>query len=116
MKFFTVPAFLIISLSFVSSYVFSPDNRNDEKFEWGYLGSDGPAHWYQVNETCKGIYQQTPIDLKLEDFDNSTKIKLDVAKETELILLNNGHAYQVQRLKGNIKKPALNYGTTLKVG
>ncbi|CAG8812287.1 21398_t:CDS:1, partial [Dentiscutata erythropus] len=93
-----------------------PDKRNDEKFEWGYLGSNGPAYWYQVNETCKGIgiNQQTPIDLKLEDFVNSTKIELNVAKETELILLNNGHAYQVQRLKGTIAEPTLNYDATLK--
>ncbi|CAG8451215.1 16092_t:CDS:2 [Dentiscutata heterogama] len=92
------------------------NKRNDENFEWGYLGSNGPAYWYQVNETCKGINQQTPIDLKLEDFVNSTKIELNVAKETELILLNNGHTYQVQRLKGNITVPELNYDATLKVG
>ncbi|CAG8693993.1 19558_t:CDS:2, partial [Dentiscutata erythropus] len=83
----------------------SPDKRDDGTFAWGYLGSNGPAYWYQANETY----------LKLEDFVNSTKIELDVAKETKLILLNTGHNYQVQSLKGTIAAPALNYNATLKV-
>ncbi|CAG8630707.1 10500_t:CDS:2 [Racocetra fulgida] len=118
MKFFlpiTIPTFLIIGLSFVSSYVLSP---REEKSEWGYLGSNGPAHWYQLNETyatCKGIKQQTPIDLKDEDFTHPTKITLDVIKKTDLILLNNGHTYQVQRSEGTIDKPALYEDATLKV-
>ncbi|CAG8744683.1 12779_t:CDS:2 [Cetraspora pellucida] len=109
-------AFLIIGLSFVSSYVLSP--REEEKSVWGYLGSNGPAYWHQLNETygtCKGIKQQTPIDLKVEDFTNSTKIELNVIKPTDLILLNNGHTYQVQRSEGTIEKPALHEDATLKV-
>ncbi|CAG8845883.1 17478_t:CDS:1, partial [Gigaspora margarita] len=89
-----------------------PDKR-DDKFKWGYLGSNGPAYWHLVNETCKAVHQQSPIDLKLEDFTNLTKIELDITKEAELILLNNGHTYQVQRPGGT--SPEMNYGVTLKV-
>ncbi|CAG8626746.1 2460_t:CDS:2, partial [Cetraspora pellucida] len=92
--------------------------REEEKSAWGYLGSNGPAYWYQLNETygtCKGIKQQTPIDLKVEDFTNSTQIELNVIKPTDLILLNNGHTYQVQRSEGTIEKPALYEDATLKV-
>ncbi|CAG8569187.1 3532_t:CDS:2 [Racocetra fulgida] len=104
MKFFlftTIPAFLTV-----------------EKSEWGYLGSNGPAYWHQLNETyatCKSNNQQTPIDLKVEDFAKPTKIELDVIKQTDLILLNNGHTYQVQRSEGTIDKPALYEDATLKV-
>ncbi|CAG8831570.1 5359_t:CDS:1, partial [Racocetra persica] len=90
----------------------------EEKSEWGYLGSNGPAYWYKLNETyatCKGIKQQTPIDLKDEDFTHPTKIALDVTKKTDLILLNTGHNYQVQRFEGTIDNPALYKDVTLKV-
>ncbi|KAF0513858.1 carbonic anhydrase [Gigaspora margarita] len=114
MKFFLLITITVYLISFTSSYVLSPDKR-DDKFKWGYLGSNGPAYWHLANETCKGVYQQTPIDLKLEDFTNPTKIELDITKEAELILLNNGHTYQVQRPGGTSKDAVMNYGATLKV-
>ncbi len=70
---------------------------------WGYKGEVAPEHWGELNSEfhmCSEGKQQTPIDVVPTKDSPLPHLKLSYTKGAKDII-NNGHAVQVNMLKGN---------------
>lgn len=60
---------------------------------WGYEGEDGPEHWGDAYEKCKGT-SQSPIDIVTTEATDLVDLAFDYQPDT-LELIHNGHTVQV---------------------
>jgi carbonic anhydrase len=75
--------------------------------EWGYNGSEGPAHWGELNPefaACKAGHRQSPINIvSAKSADNLPPIQFEY-KPSVLHIINNGHTIQINYAHGSFIK------------
>jgi len=71
--------------------------------EWGYSGSEGPAHWGELNPefaACKTGHLQSPVDIAGAQSADLPAIQFEY-KPSALHIINNGHTIQVNYAPGS---------------
>jgi carbonic anhydrase len=74
--------------------------------EWGYSGSEGPAHWGELNPdfaACKTGHRQSPINIVHTQSANLPAIQFEY-KPSALHIINNGHTIQINYAAGSFIK------------
>lgn len=70
---------------------------------WTYGGSDGPAHWSELDKTfsaCQLGHRQSPIDIRAPKAADLPPIQF-AYQPTPLHIVNNGHTIQVNYAPGS---------------
>ena len=65
--------------------------------EWGYSGSEGPAHWGELTSefaACKTGHRQSPINIVHTQSAALPAIQFEY-KPTALHIINNGHTIEI---------------------
>lgn len=71
--------------------------------EWGYSGSEGPAHWGELNPefaACKTGHHQSPINIVHAQSADLPAIQFEY-KPSALRIINNGHTIQINYAPGS---------------
>ena len=71
--------------------------------EWGYSGSEGPAHWGELNPefaACKTGHRQSPINIVHTQSAALPAIQFEY-KPTALHIINNGHTIEINYASGS---------------
>ena len=71
---------------------------------WGYKGHNGPTHWGALDpayKLCDTGRRQSPIDIVSPEINPLLKPLAPHYRETEVTVVNNGHAIQVNCDKGS---------------
>jgi hypothetical protein len=71
--------------------------------EWGYSGSEGPAHWGELTSefaTCKTGHRQSPVDIVGAQSADLPAIQFEY-KPSALHIINNGHTIQIDCARGS---------------
>ena len=66
--------------------------------EWGYSGSEGPAHWGDLDSAfaaCKTGHRQSPVDIVGAQSATLPAIEFEY-KPTALHIINNGHTIEIE--------------------
>jgi carbonic anhydrase len=74
--------------------------------EWGYNGSEGPAHWAELNPdfaACKTGHRQSPINIAHTRSADLPAIQFEY-KPSPLHIINNGHTIQIDYAPGSFLK------------
>ena len=74
--------------------------------EWGYSGSEGPAHWGELKPefaACKTGHHQSPVNILGAKSADLPAIQFEY-KPTALHIINNGHTIQVNYAPGSFIK------------
>jgi len=74
--------------------------------EWGYSGSEGPAHWGELNPefaTCKTGHRQSPVNIVGAHAADLPAIQFEY-KPVPLHIINNGHTIEINYAPGSFIK------------
>jgi carbonic anhydrase len=74
--------------------------------EWGYSGSEGPAHWGELNPefaACKTGHRQSPVNIVGAKSVSLPPIQFEYKLST-LHIINNGHTIQINYAPGSFIK------------
>lgn len=74
--------------------------------EWGYSGSEGPAHWGELNPefaACKTGHRQSPVNIVGAKSVALPAIQFEY-KPSALHIVNNGHTIQINYAPGSFIK------------
>jgi carbonic anhydrase len=74
--------------------------------EWGYSGSEGPAHWGELSPefaACKTGNRQSPVNIAGAQSADLPAIQFEY-KPSTLHIINNGHTIQVNYAPGSFIK------------
>ena len=71
--------------------------------EWGYSGSEGPAHWGELNPefaACKTGHRQSPVNIVGAQSADLPAIQFEY-KPSALHIINNGHTIEINYAPGS---------------
>ncbi len=71
--------------------------------EWGYSGSEGPAHWGELGPefaTCKTGHRQSPVNIVDAQSADLPAIHFEY-KPSALHIINNGHTIEIEYAPGS---------------
>jgi carbonic anhydrase len=74
--------------------------------EWGYSGSEGPAHWGELSPefaACKSGHLQSPVDIVGAQNADLPAIQFEY-KSSALHIINNGHTIEINYAPGSFIK------------
>ncbi len=74
--------------------------------EWGYSGSEGPAHWGELNPqfaACKTGHRQSPVNIVSAQSADLPAIQFEY-KPGPLHIINNGHTVEINYAPGSFIK------------
>ncbi len=81
--------------------------RNHTAHEWGYSGSEGPAHWGELeirnSAVCKTGHHQSPVNIVGAQSADLPAIQFEY-KPSTLHIINNGHTIQIDYAPGSFIK------------
>lgn len=74
--------------------------------EWGYRGSEGPAHWGELNPefaACKNGHRQSPVNIAGAQSADLPAIQFEY-KPSALRIINNGHTIEIDYAAGSFMR------------
>lgn len=80
--------------------------EHPEHHEWGYSGSEGPAHWGELSPefaACRTGHSQSPVNIEKTQSAHLPAIEFDY-KPSALHIINNGHTIQINYAPGSFIK------------
>ena len=77
--------------------------QEQAEHEWGYSGSEGPAHWGELSPEfaeCKTGHRQSPVNIAGAQSADLPAIQFEY-KPTALHIINNGHTIEINYAPGS---------------